>query len=70
LIDQDPRCVASEAMTGVVPSGFSERELMGDPVEGVATVANPVRPGHQILPATSRAHLVEAEPVYDIPTID
>jgi hypothetical protein len=57
-------------MSGVVPSGFSERELMCDPVEGVATVANPVRPGDQVLPASSRTHLLEAEPAYDISTLD
>ena len=50
LVDQNPRHIAREAMTGVVPGRFGERELMGDPVEGVATVANPVRPGDQVLP--------------------
>jgi hypothetical protein len=57
-------------MTGVVPGGFSECQLMCDPVEGVAAVANPVRPGNQILPAASLAHFIKAEPAYDISALD
>ena len=53
LLDENPRHIASEAMTGVVASGLSERKLLSDPIEGVAAVANPVRPRNQILPTTA-----------------
>jgi hypothetical protein len=57
-------------MTGVVPSRLSKCKLLCDPVEGVPAVTNPIRPREQILPAASRAHLIDAEPAYRISTID
>src|SRR5688572_26275848 len=69
LLDQHPWRIAGEAMTGVVPSRFSERKLLCDPVEGVPAVTNSIRPRDQILPPTSRAHLIDAEPAYHISPI-
>jgi hypothetical protein len=57
-------------MTCVLPSRLTECKLLGDPVEGVATVAYPIRPGNEILTPPGSAHLFHTEAAYDIATLD
>ncbi len=69
-LDENPRHVASEAMTGVVASRLGERKLLSDPVEGVPAVAYPVRPRNQILPTTALDRFHDIEAVHDITTVE
>jgi hypothetical protein len=70
LVDQSPRQIAREPVTGVVPGRFAERELLSDPVEAVATVAYPIRPGNEILTPPGSAHLLNTEAAYYVATLD
>jgi hypothetical protein len=70
LVDKDPRQVPSQAVTRIVTSRLAEPKLLGDPVEGVPTVADPIGPGDEILAPTGFAHVVGTEAAYHIATVD
>ncbi len=70
VVHQDPGDIAREPVTGVVSSRFGQRKLLGDPVEGVAAVANSIRPWDQILSPPATDLVLYSEAVDHIPAAD
>ena len=61
-LDELPERPTHEAVAGVAARDLGHRELVLGAAEGVAAVADPVGPGHQLLPATGGAGLVGGIP--------
>ena len=70
VVDQDPGDIAREPVTGIVSGRFSQRKLLGGSVEGVATVANSIRPRDQILSPPAADLVLHAEAADHIATVD
>jgi hypothetical protein len=62
--------MAREPVTGIVSGWFSQRKLLGGSVEGVATVANSIRPWDQILSPPATDLVLYSEAVDHIPASD
>jgi len=60
-VGEHPRDVADKAMAGIVPGGLTQPQLLGLPDEGVLAVADPVRPGQQVLTLPPSGRLVLGE---------
>jgi hypothetical protein len=52
-----------------MPGRLAERQLVANPIEGIAAIAYPVRPWDEILAPTGSAHLFDAEAVNHIPAV-